>query len=281
MKSSIIIYQKAYFIEFSFFIEFNTFFIDRRDYRNFQLRINQDRENREYQHQKHQNRRKQSQRRTGKKCFVCQKEECWSTKHSRKKREEAKRKLKNRFSDQTNKRIDQRINQYIAEYKELKDENDQNTNNEMIKKMKVLMIDFSSSSFFEKNSNNTETFIITFESMKNLELMIIDLTNRSLTHYLIDVYTDMNDQTLTHLQIDLKNEFLIITIVHTGMKNTNPDSFAYVMTSNRYIFEKFYEIMIDSDASTKSTAEYEQYLAFNKINSTINLNLFRAEKVNV
>jgi hypothetical protein len=40
LKSSIIIYQKAHFIEFSFFIEFITFFIDRRYHRNFQFRIN-------------------------------------------------------------------------------------------------------------------------------------------------------------------------------------------------------------------------------------------------
>jgi hypothetical protein len=39
--------------------------------------------------------------------------------------------------------------------------------------------------------------------------------------------------------------------------------------------------MIDSSASTKSTVEYEQYLAFHKINSTIDLNLFEEETVNV
>jgi hypothetical protein len=68
LKSSIIIYQKAHFIEFSFSIEF-IFFIDRRYHRNFQSRTRE--QNREYQ-----NRRNQSQDRTRKVCFVCQKEEC-------------------------------------------------------------------------------------------------------------------------------------------------------------------------------------------------------------
>jgi hypothetical protein len=128
--------------------------------------------------------------------------------------------------------MNKRIDQYIAEYEELEDENDQNTNNEMIKEMKTLMIDFSSFSFLEKNSNDVETFIIIFESMKNLESMIIDLINRSFSHYLIDFHTDMNDQSssndriIDHLQISLKNGFFII-IVHTDMKNTNPDLFAY------------------------------------------------------
>ncbi len=279
LKSSIIIYQKAHFIEFSFFIESTTHFIDRRYHRNFSSRISQ---NREYQdrgqHRGYQNRRNQDQERIEKKCFVCQKEECWSTKHSRDEREDAQRKFKNRFIDQMNKRIDQ----YIAEYEELEDENDQNTNDELIKEMKALMIEFSSFSSFEKNEN-AETFIIIFGSMKNFELMTTDLVNRSFSHYLIDFHTDMNDQflndqNLVYLQISLKKES---SILHTDIKDTNLDSFAYVMIFDRYISEKFYEVMIDSDASTKSTAEYEQYLAFNKMNLTIDLNSFRTETVNI
>jgi hypothetical protein len=173
--------------------------------------------------------------------------------------------------------MNKRINQYIAEYEELdSDDNDQNTNDELIKKMKALMIEFSSLfSLLEKNSN-AETFIIIFESMKNPQSMIIDLINRSFNHYLIDFHTDINDQIIDHLQISLKTEPL-----HTDMKNINSDSFAYVMIFDRYISEKFYEIMIDSSASTKSIAEYEQYLAFNKIDLFIDLNLSRAEAVNV
>jgi hypothetical protein len=156
--------------------------------------------------------------------------------------------------------MNKRIDQYIAEYEELDlDENDHNTNNELIKKMKVLMIEFSSSfSFFEKN--NAETFIIIFESMKNSQSMIIVFINRSFSHYFIDFYIDMNDQSsqndqiIDHFQISLKTEFS-----YTDMKNINSDSFAYVMTFDRYISEKFCEMMIDSSASTKSTAEYDQY----------------------
>jgi hypothetical protein len=90
--------------------------------------------------------------------------------------------------------MNKRIDQYIAEYEEFKDENDQNTNDELIKEMKTLMIDFSSVlSFLEKNEN-AETFIIIFESMKNLESMTTDRVNRSFSHYFIDFHTDMNDQ---------------------------------------------------------------------------------------
>ncbi len=291
LKSSIIIYQKAHFIEFSFLIEF-IFFIDRRYHRNFQSRINQNRreyqnreQNREYQNRIYQNREYQNRRnqsRTRKVCFVCQKEECWSTKHTRNEREDVKRKFKNRFVDQMNKRIDQ----YIAKYEELDsdEKNDQNTNDELIKKMKALMIEFSSFSFLEKNEN-AETFIIIFESMKNSQSMIIDFINRSFSHYFIDFHTDMNDQSsslndqiIDHLQISLKTKFL-----HIDMKNINSDSFAYVMILDRYISEKFYKMMIDSNASTKSTAEYDQYLPFkkNKIDSSVDLDFSRTDAVNV
>jgi hypothetical protein len=94
--------------------------------------------------------------------------------------------------------MNKRIDQYIAEYEELdSDENDQNTNDELIKKMKALMIEFSSFSLFEKD--NAETFIIIFESIKNSEMMIVNLINRSLSHYLIDFHTNMNDQIINHL----------------------------------------------------------------------------------
>jgi hypothetical protein len=184
--------------------------------------------------------------------------------------------------------MNKRIDQYIAEYEELEDENDQNTDSEMIKKMQVLMIEFLSLlSSFEKNEN-AETFIIIFETMKNAESMTTDLINRLFSHYFINFQTNMknqslNDQIIDHLQISLKNEFPIIIIVYTDMKNTNSDSFAYIMIFDRYISEKFYEIMIDSNASTKSIAEYEQYLTFkkNKIDSSVDLNLSRTETVNV
>jgi hypothetical protein len=182
--------------------------------------------------------------------------------------------------------MNKRIDQYIAKYEELDsdEKNDQNTNDELIKKMKALMIEFSSFSFLEKNEN-AETFIIIFESMKNSQSMIIDFINRSFSHYFIDFHTDMNDQSsslndqiIDHLQISLKTKFL-----HIDMKNINSDSFAYVMILDRYISEKFYKMMIDSNASTKSTAEYDQYLPFkkNKIDSSVDLDFSRTDAVNV
>jgi hypothetical protein len=62
----------------------------------------------------------------------------------------------------------------------------------------------------------------------------------------------------------------------------NIDLFTYIII-DRYTFEVFYDIMIDSDASTRSTAGYDQYLAFKKINtdSSADLNSVKADAVNV
>jgi hypothetical protein len=115
--------------------------------------------------------------------------------------------------------------------------------------------------------------------------MITDLVNRSFSHYLIDFHTDMNDQSLNHqnfvhLQISLKKES---STLHTNMKNTNFDSFANVLISDRYISETFYEVIIDSSASTKSTAEYDQYLVFkkHKIDFSIDQNVIKTETINI
>ncbi len=187
--------------------------------------------------------------------------------------------------------MNKRIDQYIAEYEGLEgldsDEDDQDTDGELIKEMEALMIDFPSSLSPPEKDENAEAFITTFGSMENPGSMTTDLVNRSFSHYLTDFHTGMNDQPLPndqisdHLQISLKNG--PPTTVHTGMKDTNPDPFAYVMTPDRYTSEKFYGVMIDSGASAKSTAGYGQYLAFkkHKIDPSIDLDVTKAGAVNI
>jgi hypothetical protein len=55
------------------------------------------------------------------------------------------------------------------------------------------------------------------------------------------------------------------------------------MIIDRYIFEKFYELMIDSNASRTFIAKYEQYLAFKKhdIDFSTGLNINKTGAVHV
>jgi hypothetical protein len=109
-------------------------------------------------------------------------------------------------------------------------------------------------------------------------MMITNLANRSLSHFLINnLHICMNDdQTSDDLQTDLKmihsSDF-----VHICMKNI--DFFTYIII-DRYTSEMFYDIMIDSKASIWSIVDYEQYLAFIK-NIFIDLNRIKTNAVNV
>jgi hypothetical protein len=149
--------------------------------------------------------------------------------------------------------------------------------------MKALIVNLSALSFISDNSANAETFIISFDPVQNAEMMITNLANRSLSHFLINnLHICMNDdQTSNVLQTDLKNFSLIdpnaFTFVHTCMKNIDP--FTYIII-DRYTSEMFYDIMIDSKASVRSIASYEQYLAFIK-NTSTELDPIKAEAINV
>jgi hypothetical protein len=173
LRSSIIIYQKAN----SIIGTFETFFIDRRCHKNFSSRINQ---NRRYLLKK--------------KCFVCQKERCWFIKHSKDKRETTKQKFKNRFN-----RFFIRIDHYIFEYKETTlsssySEDDFDT--DLIDEMKTLIVNLSILSLISNNYSNVETFITFADLVENgnAEIMITNLANRSLSHFLINnLHINTND----------------------------------------------------------------------------------------
>jgi hypothetical protein len=166
--------------------------------------------------------------------------------------------------------MNKRIDQYIFEYEETNlssssySEDDSDT--DLIDEMKTLLVDLSALSLISDNLSNVETFINSFDFVEkvNAEIMITNLVNRSLNHFLINnLHINMNDQTSNDLQTDLKMshffDFVQIDLnasilVHICMKNI--DSFTY-MIIDRYTFAVFYEIMIDSKASLRSIVDYE------------------------
>jgi hypothetical protein len=184
--------------------------------------------------------------------------------------------------------MNKRIDQYIFEYEETNfsssySEDDFDTDSDLIDEMKTLIMNLSILSLISNNFPNVETFMTSFESVKNAQMMITNLANRSLSHFLINnLHICMNDdQTSDVLQTDLKNFSLIdlnvFTFVHICMKNI--DFFTYIII-DRYTFEMFYDIMIDSKASIRSIVDYEQYLAFIK-NTFIELDSIKVEAINV
>jgi hypothetical protein len=166
--------------------------------------------------------------------------------------------------------MNKRIDQYIFEYEETNfsssySEDDFDT--DLIDEMKTLIMNLSTLSLISNNLSNVKTFIISFDFVENAnaEIIITNLVNRSLNHFLIN-----------NLHINMKTTHFS-DLVHICMKNI--DLFTYIII-DRYTSEMFYDIMIDSKASIQSIVDYEQYLTFIK-NTSIDLNRTKTNAVNV
>ncbi len=166
--------------------------------------------------------------------------------------------------------MNKRIDQYIFEYEETdfsSSYSEDDSDIDLIDEMKTLIVNLSILSLISDNLSNVETFIISFDFVENanVEIMITNLANRSLSHFLIN-----------NLHISMKT-IHFSDLVHICMKNI--DLFTYIII-DRYTSEMFYDIMIDSRASIRSIVDYEQYLAFIK-NISIDLNRIKTDAVNV
>ena len=118
-----------------------------------------------------------------------------------------------------------------------------------MKKMKVLMLNIPAISNDSK-VENIERFFISFGPIiQNVDTIVTDLANRAFTHF-IGLISD--------LTINVDTKIFII--------DSNSDLFAYIVTE-RYTEKEFYGIMIDTNASKRSTTGYEQFLAYSKDNN--------------
>lgn len=128
--------------------------------------------------------------------------------------------------------MNKRVTQYIAKYESMKSELE-NEDEELDTEMKALIFDVSSSSIlfisvqFEEKD---EVFITSFDSVSHAELMTAELINKFFMHFL-----SINSS--SNVVIDF-------------------DSFSYIIIE-RYTCKKFYDIMINTDASKYSTTKYE------------------------
>lgn len=153
------------------------------------------------------------------KSFVYNKKKCWSSKYARKKREDLKNKFKERFFWE----FDKQTSQYIAEYKKVDYERDNNTKS-IDDTAEALMIDIRFSSFFLLNQDNvnTDTFITSFEI-----IYLIKTITTNLTYYFFEHAITRNNPNF----------------------NCHKSDFFTYITSKRYILDKFYKIIIDTGAS--------------------------------
>ena len=234
LRSSIITFHKANPTE--------TFFTDRRYHKN----PGNPQSNR-FQPRTSFNRNLKNRK---KKCFVCDKEGCWSSKHTKDEQEESKQRYKERFKERSGRYFDKRATHYITDYEGVEEDSE----NDMEEEMEALMIDVPSPTLPSIGAES-ENFMTSCGSIEHAEVMTTDLTDRSFCHSLGINFDN------TAIDMDL-------------------DPFAYIVTEDRYTSKEFYGIMIDCGASKISTGGYGQYLAY-KADHNISMDTSKAGAVHV
>jgi hypothetical protein len=131
-----------------------------------------------------------------------------------------------------------------------------------------LTIDYSSEDF-DPIEYNSETFLTSFGNVTHQQAnnMSTELANQSFMHAITAKETTKE---------------LLATKEQLITKETEQNPFVYINTFARYTSKEFYGVMIDTGASCRSTAGYEQYLAYKKNNNKdIEINTIQAGAVNV
>src|SRR6266480_1542147 len=192
----------------------------------------------------HDHDRQRSQSRYRKKrCFVCNKEGCWSTKHTKEEREESKRRFKERFKERFTQNFDRIARQYITEYEGNDGDDNEDDEEDGTDEMDRVLENFT----FDAEPLS-ESFL-TFGTM-----LTTALADRSFIH--------------------------TITGKQTPNINPNLDPFAYTADAARYNDKEFYGIMIFICTAKESTAGFGQYQAYKRLYNT-DLNTTKAGAVNI
>jgi hypothetical protein len=160
---------------------------------------------------------------TTKRCFVCNKEGCWSTKHTQEEREESRKRFKDKFTQ----RFDRHARQYITEYEGIASDSDADNHDSLDEAIDNLIIEFESS---EPAEDQAKLFLTSFGEMQRQEA--------------IEATTALADRSFTHA--------LARTTPTTADDKSDP--FAYSNTPSCYTSDRFYSVIIDTKASKQSTA---------------------------
>ncbi len=182
-------------------------------------------------------------------CFVCNKSNCWSINHSKKKRENSKKRFANRNSKwKSHAEFQRRLKKFISEIE------DSQKNDFIAQFFEELIIDIDISIdnisiidfVIEKIDSESKTYFIAVDSIddsKTIAAIIIMLADKTFKHRLIS----MNSITFS----------------------ANSISYSYnVFIVSRYDDREFKDILNDHDATDYSFENIEQFTILQRINKT-------------
>jgi hypothetical protein len=183
-------------------------------------------------------------------CFVCDKSNCWSTNHSKKERENSKKRFANRNSKwKSHSKFQRRLKQFISEIED-------NQKNDFIAQFYeelIIDIDISIDNIsiidfvIKKIDNESKTYFIVVDSIddsKTIAAIIIMFADKTFRHRLIS----MNNITFS----------------------ANSISYSYnVFIVSKYDDREFKDIFIDHDAADYSFENIEQFTTLQRISKTL------------
>jgi hypothetical protein len=186
--------------------------------------------------------------RASKKCFVCDKFNCWSTNHTKKKRDDFKKRFANRnLKWKSRQRFKRRLKQFIIEFE---DNQDEDFIIQFFEKLNIDEISFDNISINEfviELDNESKSFLIAVDSiddLKTISTIIIMLVDKTFKHRLI-----------------FMNNIII---------SSNSISYIYnVFTASKYDDRECKNILIDHDAADFSFEDIEQFTTLQRINKSI------------
>jgi hypothetical protein len=187
-----------------------------------------------------------------KKCFVCEKIECWSINHFEKKRNDSKKRFSDRYFEyKIRSDFDRWLNQYIADFEDTYDSDDEYAAQyfDELTISSVLEIDTIKLIEFESD----ELFLISFDELSifNIELIINAFANKTFQHRLI-----------------FKN--MINALINESF------DFTYIsITDSRYDDTEFKDILVNCDVADRSTNDMSQFKALQRISNEMSYSIRR------
>jgi hypothetical protein len=235
-------FQSICIIDYIYFHDHN--FIDKQYHREFELFNNCD--NRKFLINSRS--RNKFSIRVSKKCFVCDKFNRWSTNHTKKKRDDFKKRFANRnLKWKSRQKFKRRLKQFIIEFEDNQNENF------IIQFFEELNIDFEIS--FDNISINE--FVIELDSETKSFLIVVDLIDDS--------------KTISAIIIMLANKIFKhkLTSMNIIIVSLNSISYTYnIFIASKYDDRKFKNILSDHDATDFSTKNIEQFTILQRISKT-------------
>jgi hypothetical protein len=178
-----------------------------------------------------------------KKCFLCEKFDCWFTNYSIFERDQFKKRFSNRVSQfKTRLEFDRRLKQYIVDYEDIKDEN--NYINQYYEKLSIdvffeeisisstFIIEFNEH-FQTFNESKTKCFLISHELLNNSKTITNVLVNKTFRHRLIS------------------SDIIILAFAISILYTFN------VSIESRYDDREFKNLLIDHDVAIRSSKNIE------------------------